>query len=106
MQMQPLVPYERVQSLQQHQRETPSLGLPVPRGKKSTDIHRGEEMGQEHRQMTGGVMYDRDTRDVIQLQEYRTGGGSGRVPIEEDGVESPQVFVYDPVNDRYVKETS
>ncbi len=93
--------------------KTPSLGLPVPRGKKSLDI-------QQKQRPVQPAGYEGDHKDAIQLQDYRTSEDmkrshefgddekkDDRGTTGTDGVqvESPQVFVYDAVNDRYVKES-
>jgi hypothetical protein len=74
--------------------KTPSLSMPVPRAKKSLDI-------QQRQQKINAA-----NAEAIQLQDYGPGEegrfcGDGDAKVE---VESSQVFVYDAVNDRYVKE--
>lgn len=68
--------------------KTPSLGMPTPRsragGKKSLEINTAQ----------GGV---EEEEGGIPLVDYKEGGEKGEV-------ESPQVFVYDQVRERYVKE--
>jgi hypothetical protein len=90
----PPLPQEGVESLTQHHMKTPSLGMPIPRGKKSLDVQRS---GQQR-----AAGYAGDEKDAIPLQDYRPVEGGK----DEVGGESPQVFVYDAVNDRYVKETN
>lgn len=92
--------------------KTPSLGLPIPKkNKKSLEAQR-----QNHEAEYGEM----DHKDTIQLQDYRPGddvnhsysndwrgqGAASEQEKKDDGVESPQVFVYDAVNERYVKEGS
>jgi hypothetical protein len=107
---------EIVESLKQHHMKTPSLGLPVPRGKRSLDLSRQQE-GQA--QQVGS--WEGDHKDAIQLQDYGAADGEVKQPHRGDRekdkekekekerndgeMESPQVFVYDAVNDRYVKES-
>lgn len=106
MQMEPSVPQQQaVQPLQQHQLTTPSLALPIPRGKRSLDVNHRQRPGQGQHQMDPGVLYDSVQGTAIPLREYGTGGGDGNLRTEDDKVETPQVFVYDPVSDRYVKES-
>ena len=90
--MQPSTPQAVVESLRQHHTKTPNLSIPVPRPKKSLD---------EQQQQRTEADYDGDQKDAIQLQDYRSGGDE-----KKDEMESPQVFVYDAANDRYVKESS
>lgn len=61
--------------------------------------------GQGQHQMDPGVLYDSVQGTAIPLREYGTGGGDGNLRTEDNKVETPQVFVYDPVSDRYVKES-
>lgn len=77
--------------------------MPVPRGKKSLDIQRRQQ-----RMETAGYEGDNNNKDAIQLQDYRPGEDIKKYADDErkDEVESPQVFVYDAVNDRYIKESS
>lgn len=73
----------------------------MPRSKKSLDVQR-----RQREEALKGL----EARDAIQLQDYKPAGAGGLDVGKEgearvaDHVESPQVFVYDPVNGRYVKE--
>ena len=101
----PSIAQEGVESLRQHHMKTPSLGMPMPRAKKSLDIQ-GRTQGQQRQQIRVGEMGESGDRDAIPLQDYGRPGGDEEGVKGDDGVESPQVFVYDEVNDRYVKEVS
>lgn len=82
--------------------------MPTPRAKKSLDIQGRTQEQQRQRIGVGGVGASGD-RDAIPLQDYGRHGrpsGNEEWTTGDDGVESPQVFVYDAVNDRYVKETT
>ncbi len=78
--------------------------MPVPRARKSLDIQ-GRAQGQQRQQIRVADIGENADRDAIPLQDYgRPGENEERRP-GDDGVDSPQVFVYDAVNDRYVKES-
>ncbi|KAF7514230.1 hypothetical protein GJ744_004555 [Endocarpon pusillum] len=100
----PSIPQEGVESLRQHHMKTPSLAMPMPRAKKSLDIQGRTQEQQRQRIGVGGIGESGD-RDAIPLQDYGRPSGNEEWTTADDGVESPQVFVYDAVNDRYVKES-
>ena len=68
--------------------------MPVPRAKKSLDIQQTQQR------------MDAANAEAIQMQDYAPGEDKKLYRDDEADVkvESPQVFVYDAVNDRYVKE--
>lgn len=87
--------------------------MPVPK-KKSLDVQRQKALSGLG--LGYGPTIEGDYKDAIQLQEYDGPGwrrenqqqawDEGR-GVADAEVESPaQVFVYDPVTDRYVKESS
>jgi hypothetical protein len=91
----PSIPQTGVEPLRQHHMKTPSLSMPVPRAKKSLDIQQRQQR------------MDAANAEAIQLQDYGPGEDRKSYVADDDAsieVESPQVFVYDAVNDRYVKE--
>lgn len=87
-----------VESLRQHQMKIPSLGMPDPsRRKKSLEAQRAQQSQSQSQ---------RPSQEEIPLTDYRArDGGEGRVG-EVEASESPQVFVFDEVEGRYVKERS
>lgn len=78
--------------------------MPVPRAKKSLDMQ-GRTQGQQRQQIRVGEIGESGGRDAIPLQDYGRPGETEEGRPGDEGVESPQVFVYDEVNDRYVKES-
>jgi hypothetical protein len=92
----PSIPQTGVQPLRQHHMKTPSLNMPVPRSKKSLDIQQRQQR------------IDATNVEAIQTQDYAPGEDRKSYKNDEADVEveSPQVFIYDAVNDRYVKERS
>ncbi len=109
---QPSIPQEGVESLRQHNMKIPNLAMPVPK-KKSLDVQRHKAVALGGLGSGLGIAYgpEGDQKGAIQLQEYGHRDGQVREQQVENEVEtgveveSPaQVFVYDALNDRYVKE--
>lgn len=92
----------------------PNLAMPVPK-KKSLDVQRHKAAALGGSRPGLGIDYgaEGDDKGAIPLQEYGPGDGQVReqpvgneVETDVQAVSPAQVFVYDPVNDRYVKEDS